>query len=114
MPLREIVMRYGTQKQFSGLVGAAKNLLSMRGMEEEQARKRGEYIHRAHVEKLVGMIDSLQKTLLSDAVSNLATSTTAQVKAGATKSEIEKSMRNTISRVIKITKSQVVRSLRDA
>lgn len=113
MPLREIVMRYGTQAQFKEFVGVSKNLLSMRGMEEEQARKRGEYIHRAHAEKLIALIDSLQKTLLSDAVSNMATSAIAQVRAEATKPEIEKSMRNTISRVIKITKSQTVRALRD-
>lgn len=113
MPLREIVARYGTQPQFKNLVGSAKNLLAMRGMEEEQARKRGEYIHRAHVEKLVALVDSLQKALLSDAVSNMATTTEAQVKAGATRPEVEKSMRNTISRVIKITKSQIVRALRD-
>ena len=113
MTLKEIITRYGTQPQFKDFVSASKNLLQMRGMEEEQARKRGEYIHRVHVEKLVALIDAMTKTLLSDVVSNLAISCTAQIKADATQPEIEETIRSNISRTIKTTKAQVVRGLRD-
>ena len=113
MPLREIVYRYGTQKQFKEFTTAAKHLIQMQGFEEEQARRRGEYIHRSHAERLVAMIDGMQKALLTDAVTNIATTVEAQVKSGTPKKEIEKSMRNTISRVIKTAKAQLVRSLRD-
>ena len=113
MSLGEIVARYGTQPQFKNLTGAVKNLIQMRGYEEEQARKRGEYIHRAHAERLVAMIDGLQKALLTDAVSSMTNKASVQVRAGATQSEIENAMRDTISRSIKASKSQLVRALRD-
>lgn len=113
MPVRELVARYGTQSQFKDLAAAVKNLIQMRGYEEEQARKRGEYIHRAHAEKLVAMIDGMQKALLTDAVSNMANKAAVQVRADAEKTEIERSMRETISRIIKLSKTQIVRSLRD-
>lgn len=85
----------------------------MRGYEEEQARKRGEYIHRAHAEKLVAMIDGMQKALLTDAVSNMANKAMVQARADADKTDVERAMRDTISRVIKLSKTQIVRSLRD-
>ena len=113
MPVRELIARYGTQSQFKDLAAAVKNLIQMRGYEEEQARKRGEYIHRVHAEKLVAMIDGMQKALLTDAVSNMANKAAVQVRAEADKTEIERSMRDTISRIIKLSKSQMVRSLRD-
>jgi hypothetical protein len=113
MSVRELIARYGTQSQFKDLASAVKNLIQMRGYEEEQARKRGEYIHRAHAERLVAMIDGMQKALLTDAVSNMANKVAVQVRANAEKTEIERSMRDTISRIIKLSKTQLVRSLRD-
>lgn len=113
MTVRELIARYGTQSQFKDLAAAVKNLIQMRGYEEEQARKRGEYIHRAHAEKLVAMIDGMQKALLTDAVSNMANKAMVQARADADKTDVERSMRDTISRVIKLSKTQIVRSLRD-
>ncbi len=113
MTVRELIARYGTQSQFKDLAAAVKNLIQMRGYEEEQARKRGEYIHRAHAEKLVAMIDGMQKALLTDAVSNMANKAMVQARADADKTDVERAMRDTISRVIKLSKTQIVRSLRD-
>lgn len=113
MSLRELVGRYGTQSQFKNVTAAVKNLIQMRGYEEEQARKRGEYIHRVHAERLIAMVDGLQKALLTDAVSNMSNKAAVQIRAGAEKTEIEGAMRDTISRTIKLSKSQIVRSLRD-
>lgn len=112
MPLREIIARFGTQAQFKEYVAAAKNLVHMRGQEEDQARKRKEYIHRVHAERLVVMVDGMTKSLLSDAATNIATTVEAQVKAGAEKTEIERTLRETISRTIKGSKAQLERSLR--
>tara|TARA_R100001377_G_scaffold55794_1_gene33074 strand:+ start:81 stop:737 length:657 start_codon:yes stop_codon:yes gene_type:complete len=113
MTVRELIARYGTQSQFKDLASAVKNLIQMRGYEEEQARKRGEYIHRSHAEKLVAMIDGMQKALLTDAVSNMANKAMVQARSNTDKADVERSMRDIISRVIKLSKTQIVRSLRD-
>lgn len=113
MPLREVVARYGRQGQFKDYVTASKNLVQMQGLQEEQARRRGEYIHRVHVEKLAHLVDSLHKALLSDACTNIAHTTTALVKAGADPRKVEEAIRDTIGRIIKQTKAQVERGLRN-
>lgn len=113
MTLYEITTRYGTLPQFAKVAASAKNLVQMRGYEEEQARKRGEYIHRSHAERLLAMVDGMQKALLTDAVSNIANTVAVMVRSGAEKPEIERSMRDVISRVIKTSKDQLTRGLRD-
>ena len=113
MTVYEVVTRYGTQAEFAKLASAAKNLIQMRGYEEEQARKRGEYIHRSHAERLVAMIDGMQKAILTDAVSNIANTTAVMARTGEEKPEVERAIRDVLSRIIKTTKDQVVRGLRD-
>ncbi len=114
MSVREVVARYGTFSRFKELANAAKSLVQMRGYEDDQARKRGEHIHRDHAERLIAHIDALHKALLSDTVTNVITTLQAQVKAGADKKELEKTLHTAISRTIKLTKEQSSRSLRDA
>lgn len=113
MSLREIVTRFGTQPQFKDFVASAKTLIGMRGLEEEQARKRGEYIHRSRAEQLIEIIDTLNKVLLNDAVINMASTTEALVKSGAEKREVETAMRDVITRSIQSAKAQTVRVLRN-
>lgn len=113
MPLREVVARFGTASHLKDYVQVVKSLVQTRGYEEEQARKRKDYIHRVHVEQLVTHIDALQKALLTDAVKNMATRTVTQVAAGEDQKAIEAAMRNTISRTIKAAKSELERRLRD-
>ena len=113
MPLREVVARFGTASHLKDYVQVVKSLVQTRGYEEEQARKRKDYIHRVHVEQLVGHIDALQKALLTDAVKNMATRAATQVAAGEEQKEIEAAMRNVISRTIKAAKSELERRLRD-
>lgn len=114
MSVREVVARYGTFSRFKELANAAKSLVQMRGYEDDQARKRGEHIHKDHAERLIAHIDALHKALLSDTVTNVITTLQAQVKAGADKKELEKTLHTAISRTIKLTKEQSSRSLRDA
>ena len=113
MPLREVVARFGTASHLKDYVAVVKSLVQTRGYEEEQARKRKDYIHRVHVEQLVGHIDALQKALLTDAVKNMATRATTQVTAGEDKRDIEAAMRDVISRTIKAAKAELERRLRD-
>lgn len=114
MPLREIIARYGTQPQFKELMQATKSIVAMRGLEDDQARKRGEYIHRVHAERLIAHIDGLHKMLLSDAVSNMANKAMVMTRAGDDKPAVENALRNTVSRIIKAAKSQAERMLRNA
>ncbi|MBT56177.1 MAG: hypothetical protein CMF72_22600 [Mameliella sp.] len=113
MPLREVVARFGTASHLKDYVGVVKSLVQTRGYEDEQARKRKDYIHRVHVEQLVTHIDALQKALLADAVKNMATRTVTQVAAGEDQKNIEAAMRDVISRTIKAAKSELERRLRD-
>ena len=113
MPLREVVARFGTASNLKDFVSVVKNLVQTRGYEEEQARKRGEYIHRVHAEQLIVHIDGLQKALLSDTIKNMASRAIAQAAAGAPRQEVEEAMRKVISRQIKATKEQTQRRLRD-
>jgi len=113
MTLYEIISRYGRNPQFKDYVSAGKTLLAMRGMEEEQERKRGEYIHRAHAEKIIAMIDSLHTALLTDVCTNAATSAMALVKAGESQRRVEEAFRSVISRTLKQSKDQLTRSLRN-
>lgn len=113
MTLREITARYGRNPQFKDYVTAGKTLLAMRGMEEEQERKRGEYIHRAHAEKIIAMIDTLHTALLTDVCTNAATSAMALVKAGESQRRVEEALRAVISRTLRQSKDQLTRSLRN-
>lgn len=113
MPLREVVARFGTASHLKDYVQVVKSLVQTRGYEEEQARKRKDYIHRVHVEQLVTHIDALQKALLTDAVKNMATRAATQVAAGEEQKAIEAAMRTVISRTIKAAKSELERRLRD-
>lgn len=114
MPLREVVKRFGTGARFKDYLAAHYKLVQIQGLEEEQARKRKEYIHRAHAERLVDMLDALGKALLSDAVTNIANSASALAKAGADRAAIEAAVRDPIERTIKTVKSQTIRELRNA
>lgn len=113
MPLREVIERFGTGAKFKDYVGAKYKIIQIMGMEEEQARKRGDYVHRVHVERLVAMIDGLAKALLSDAATNMVNTMTNMVKAGAARQDTERAVREVISRTIKGVKSQAERALRD-
>lgn len=113
MPLREVVARFGTASHLKDYVAVVKSLVQTRGYEEEQARKRKDYIHRVHVEQLVTHIDALQKALLTDAVKNMATRTVTQVTAGEEQKQVEAAMREVISRTIKAAKAELERRLRD-
>lgn len=114
MPLREVVKRFGTGARFKDYLAAHYKLVQIQGLEEEQARRRKEYIHRAHAERLVDMLDSLGKALLSDAVTNIANSASALAKAGADRAAIEAAVRDPIERTIKTVKNQTIRELRNA
>lgn len=113
MPLRDVVATFGTASHLQGYVAVVKALVQTRGYEEDQARKRKDYIHRVHVEQLVAYIDALQKSLLTDTVRNMATRATAQVKSGESQLTIEESMCEVISRTIKSVKSDFERRLLD-
>lgn len=112
MPMRLAVLRFGDQSAFKDWVAGVFKLAQMRGMEEEQARKRGDMISRDIAEKMIVMIDALFKALLTDVTMNITSTTIAQVKAGASRSEIEHSIRNSIERTLKMTKAQAVKELR--
>ena len=114
MPLIEIVKRYGKNTQFKDYVLAYHKLTQIQGLEEEQARKRGEFIHRVHAERLTALIDALGKSLLADVVTNIANSAMSMAIAGASRQEIERAVRAPIERTIKTVKDQAVRGLRDA
>jgi hypothetical protein len=113
MPLGQVVARYGTAGALKEYVQVIKALVQTRGYEEEQQRKRKEYIHRVHAEQLIIYVDTLQKTLLSDTVKNIATRTITQVKANASRRDIEKSMRAVITKTIRASKADLDRRLRD-
>jgi methionine aminopeptidase len=113
MPLGQVVARYGTAGALKEYVQVIKALVQTRGYEEEQERKRDMFIHRVHAEQLIVYVDTLQKTLLSDAVKNMATRAITQAKAGTPKRDIEKAMREVITRTIKSGKAEMVRRLRD-
>ncbi len=114
MPLKEIIYRYGTQPQFKDLMQATKTIVQTRGLEDEQQRKRGDLVHRVIAERLIAHIDGLQKTLLSDAVANMANTAMVMTRAGDDKSAVEHAMRNVLSRIIKSSKAQAERMIRDA
>lgn len=113
MPLREVVARFGTAGRLKDYVAVVKSLVQTRGYEEEQARKRKDYIHRVHVEQLVVHIEALQKALLTDTVKNMATRAITQALAGEDRKDIEAAMRDVISRTIKAAKAETERRLRD-
>lgn len=113
MPLREVVRRFGTGARFKDYLGAHYKVVQIMGMEEAQARARGEYIHRTHADRLVAMIDGLAKALLTDATANMVNTATNLVKAGAERQEVERAVRDVISRTIKSVKSQAERAIRD-
>lgn len=113
MPLGEVIAKFGTASHLKEYVAVVKSLVQTRGYEDDQARKRKDYIHRVHVEQLVVYIDTLNKALLIDAVKNMATRAVTQVKAGEPQQEVEAAMRTVISRTIKATKSDIDRRLRD-
>lgn len=113
MTIRDAVQHFGTDVSFKDWASAAYKLVQIRGMEEEQARKRSEYILREHAESLVSMIDGLHKALLTDVVTNMANSAINLTKANADRNAIENDMRNTIERTIKIAKEQAIRKLRN-
>jgi len=113
MPLREVVQRFGTGAKFKDYLAAHYKIVQIMGMEESQARARGEYIHRTHAEKLLAYVDGLGKALLTDATANMVNTATNLVKAGAERPEVERAVRDVISRTIKSVKSQVERAIRD-
>lgn len=114
MTIREAVEQFGTDVAFKDWANAAYKLVQLRGMEEEQARKRSDYILREHAESLISMIDGLHKAMLTDVVTNMANSAINLTKANADRNAIENDMRNTIERTIKIAKEQAIRKLRNA
>ncbi len=111
MPMRAAVLRFGDQSAFKDWTAAVFKLAQLKGMEEEQARKRGDYIQRDVAESVVVMIDALSKALLSDVCMNIATSAMNMAKAGASRNEIEHAVRGSIERTIKMTKQQAVKKL---
>lgn len=111
MPMRVAVLRFGDQAAFKDWTAAVYKLAQLKGMEEEQARKRGDYIQRDVAESVVVMIDALSKALLSDVCMNIATSAMNMAKAGASRNEIEHAVRGSIERTIKMTKQQAVKKL---
>lgn len=111
MPMRFAVLRFGDQAAFKDWTAAVYKLAQLKGMEEEQARKRGDYIQRDVAESVVVMIDALSKALLSDVCMNIATSAMNMAKAGASRNEIEHAVRGSIERTIKMTKQQAVKKL---
>lgn len=113
MTLREVVKRYGKGIEFKEYTMAYHKLVQTQGLEEDQARKRGEFIHRVHAERLIAMVDSLHKALLSDAVTNIANSAMSLAMAGADRAAIESAAREPIERTIKSVKAQITRALRD-
>ncbi len=113
MPLGDVVAKFGTASHLKEYVAVVKSLVQTRGYEDDQARKRKEYIHRVHVEHLVMYLDTLNKALLIDSVKNMATRAIAQVKAGEDQREVEAGMRTVLSRTIKATKSDIERRLLD-
>lgn len=113
MPLGEVVARFGTASHLKDYVAVVKNLVQTRGYDEEQQRKRGEYIHRAHVEQLIVHIDALHQSLLTDATRNMCTRAMTQVAAGEDRQAIENDMRQVISRTIRAVKEETARRLRD-
>lgn len=114
MTIRDAVEQFGTDVAFKDWANAAYKLVQLRGMEEEQARKRSDYILREHAESLISMIDGLHKAMLTDVVTNMANSAINLTKANADRNAIENDMRNTIERTIKIAKEQAIRKLRNA
>lgn len=111
MPMRAAVLRFGDQSAFKDWTAAVFKLAQLKGMEEEQARKRGDYIQRDVAESVVVMIDALSKALLSDVCMNIATSAMNMAKAGASRNEIEHAVRGSIERTIKMTKQQAIKKL---
>lgn len=113
MPLGEVIAKFGTASHLKDYVAVVKSLVQTRGYEDDQARKRKDYIHRVHVEQLVVYIDTLNKALLIDATKNMATRAVTQVKAGESQQQVEAAMRTVLSRTIKATKADIDRRLRD-
>ncbi len=113
MTLEELVGRYGKQAEFVNYTRALKILTDTRAKEEDAARKRGEYIHRAHVEKVIQHVDALQVALLNESTLAIANKTRAIVKAGGEDKQIERGVHDIISRTIKGAKSTITRALRN-
>lgn len=112
MTLGDLVERYGTTYSFRELASAVKTLVQVRGYEDEQARRRGEYVHNDIMLKVVAMVDSLQKMILADGVVNIVNTAMVMTKNDSTKQEIERVTRDTLSRIIKTNKLQITRNLR--
>ena len=89
-------------------------MIQTRGIEDDQAIKRGDYVPTDQVLRLLASIDGLQKGLLTDATKNITNLAMAMTRSDATRGEIEKAVRDVISRTIQATKSSAERSIQNA
>jgi hypothetical protein len=114
LSLQEIVKRYGKQPQFKEYVAAYKILVQTQAAEEKMARDRKEYAHFSHLERLAMHIDGLHKMLLTDAAKNIADTAKTLTAAGASDVAVRKAVTKVLEQVIKMTKSNSERIIRNA
>lgn len=110
--VRDVVDKFGTTTAFVDWLKAKQAIVAIEEREIKIAAQRGKLVSRELVEKNVfDVVESSHVNLLRDGCKKMAALTVPKVKAGANETEIEKMLRDTISRHIKAIKSRAARAL---
>jgi hypothetical protein len=114
LTLREITESYGSLTGFVDHVEARKKIAETHRIELQNAQTEGDLISRDLVRTHVfGMIDAVQRRLLTDTVKTVASRVFQLVKAGETLEEAERVAHDLVSSTLAPLKTSAARTLRD-
>ena len=115
LTLRELVDQFGTDKQFSEWIAARKIIEDIRWRQLKTAKEESVLIPRELVKThIFGAIEASNVRLLSDTPKTLSERIFALAKAGGSKKEAEKLIRDIISSQLKNVKTTATRVLKNA
>jgi len=115
MTIRELVDKFGARRAFKDWLEALKKIEDIRKTRLENDETEGELISRELVETHVfGALEALSRKLLQDMPKTAARRLEAAVKAGEKTEELERILRDLLTKQLRPTKAEATRKLRNA